>query len=121
MFVFLRGFTLAQVIPDWRGMNKVGEALSAQSKQAWRDRVASFLRKKSADNPPPKRVKLQDKFMANKYHMQAFDHALCSTFGFGLAKFLVDRPCVALELGEVRFYVDTKDSWGCQSACAHMF
>ena len=91
-------------------MDARGGKLSKKSRKLWADRVTGFLEKNaSAGRQAGKLRKLQDKFLANKYHMQALDQSLRVTFGFGLDRFRVEQPAAALELGQSRFYVDIED------------
>ena len=76
--------------------------LSDEARTEWLSKVNRFL--KHHKKPRAARAKLQDRFLANKHHALAADHALLTTAGFGLESFVVDNPCHALVAGADRFF-----------------
>lgn len=66
-------------------------------------RVRDFLRAKSKQDMAGK-VSLRQQRLANKHHLLCIDHGLQCGVGFGLGKFMDDRPLRALREGETRYW-----------------
>ena len=77
-----------------------GGQLPASSQARWRSRVGEFFQKQHGKARP-----LKDPGTANCYDLQGWDHAWQVTCGVGLAAFVAETPCRALDEGERRFWV----------------
>lgn len=96
------------MLPDWRGQRReaLGK-LTSSSVIAWKNRLAQFLKKRSAaDTKPSTTVKsLKETRRANEDRMKGLDHGLSAGLGLSLAFFAAGQPCRPLLATEKRYMV----------------
>ena len=103
-------FTLTKATPDHRGQNLIGGELTEEGREKYHRRLDYFFTADPNRQHARGNITLKSEYLANKYHLVAFDGALRHTLGWaGLKTFEAQHEVAPLSKGQTRFRVPLQD------------